>query len=194
MNEYRINKEGLFAEMSAWSSFLKRQVHLVACGGTAMTLLDIKESTKDIDFIVPDQKEFSYLTGKLTELGYTKATQYGWRRGNGFVYDLFPGNSVYTTELLDSPLAPEGNIKFKEFDKIYIGILNYYDIIITKLFRSTTVDIEDCIKLFKSRRAEIELDKLAGRFRQTASYDVSEDKVLGNYTNFISILKKEKLI
>lgn len=60
---YRINKDGLLDRFVSWNSYLKRKVHLIACGGTAMTLLGIKDSTKDIDLIVPDVKEYGYLTG-----------------------------------------------------------------------------------------------------------------------------------
>ena len=58
--EYRIDKEGLLDALGAWNGFLKRRVHLVACGGTALTLLDIKASTKDIDLLVPETKDFSH--------------------------------------------------------------------------------------------------------------------------------------
>jgi len=36
--EYRIDKEGLLEKIVAWDSFLKRKVHLIACGGTALAL------------------------------------------------------------------------------------------------------------------------------------------------------------
>jgi len=54
--DYRIDKEGLFAKLGDWNAFLKRKVRLVACGGTALTLLGIKPSTKDIDLMVPDEE------------------------------------------------------------------------------------------------------------------------------------------
>ena len=41
-----------------WNSLMNFKVHLIACGGTAMTLLDIKDSTKDIDFVVPKENEY----------------------------------------------------------------------------------------------------------------------------------------
>lgn len=192
MNNHRIDKNALFTELSAWSAFLKRRVRLIACGGTAMTLLDIKGSTKDIDFIVPDLGEFKYLTDRLAELGYSNTTLHGWKKGGGFIYDLFPGDRVYSTELLTSPLLPGGNIKYKEFDRIYVGILNYQDILITKLFRASAVDIEDCLGLFKSRKSEIDLEAFAERFRRTASHDVAEDKVLKHLESFIRALKREK--
>ncbi len=52
--EYRLGKEQLLNIMVEWNRFLKRKVNLIACGGTAMTLLDVKPSTKDIDFMVPN--------------------------------------------------------------------------------------------------------------------------------------------
>jgi len=50
---YRITKDGLLEVLSDWNTFMKKKVRLVACGGTALTLLDVKPSTKDIDLIVP---------------------------------------------------------------------------------------------------------------------------------------------
>ncbi len=47
--DYRIDKDRLLDTFSAWDSYLKRKVHLIACGGTALTLLGVKDSTKDID-------------------------------------------------------------------------------------------------------------------------------------------------
>ncbi len=49
--KYRIDNQGLMDRLSAWNGFLKKDVHLIACGGTALTLLGIKASTKDIDLI-----------------------------------------------------------------------------------------------------------------------------------------------
>lgn len=62
---YRIDKQGLLDKISVWDSFLKRKVHLIACGGTALTLLGVKASTKDIDLIVPDLTEYKYLINNL---------------------------------------------------------------------------------------------------------------------------------
>ncbi len=55
-NEPRIDRENLLTTLSVWDSYLKKKVHLIAYGGTALTLIDLKESTKDIDFIVPEEK------------------------------------------------------------------------------------------------------------------------------------------
>ncbi|HAF95930.1 MAG: hypothetical protein A2X34_03260 [Elusimicrobia bacterium GWC2_51_8] len=194
MNNYRIDKAALFNELSAWSGFLKKPVRLIACGGTAMTLLNIKASTKDVDFIVPETAEYKYLAGKLADLGYRQATKYGWCKGDSFVFDLYPGNRVYETELLASPLELGGHSLCKEFERIYVGILNYYDILITKLFRSSSVDIEDCLGLVRVVGKEIDLKVFEDRFRQTAAYDTSEEKVLRYLEHFLGILRKKGII
>lgn len=191
--EYRINKQGLLDRISAWDSFVKRKVHLIACSGTAMTLLDVKASTKDIDLLVPNEDEHKYLINILQQLGYKSASGWGWARGDGFIFDLFRGNSIHTTQLLESPLKGGNHALVKEFSHIYLGVLNYYDIIISKLFRGTAIDNEDCLALLKSKRNEIDLIKLEKRFRETASYDVSEEVVIKNLEHFLRLVKKEGL-
>jgi len=190
---YRIDKQGLLDRISVWDTFIKRKVHLIACGGTALTLLEVKASTKDIDLIVPDLTEYEYLIDNLKQLGYKSVSGWGWARGDGFIFDLFRGKMVHTTELLDSPLDKRNHILVKEFSYIYLGVLNYYDLIIVKLFRGTTVDIEDCLSLMKNKRQGIDLNLLEKRFRETASFDVLEDKVNNNWEHFLKMIKKEGL-
>ena len=156
-----------------------------------MTLLNIKASTKDIDLIVPDTGEHRYLIRTLAELGYRSASGSGWARDDGFIFDLFPGKRVHTTKLLDSPLDEGKNIPVKEFNYLYLGVLNYYDIIISKIFRGSAVDSEDCLMLIKIKGLQIDRETLLGRFRETARYDVSEEKVNANLDNFLRFLKKE---
>jgi hypothetical protein len=55
--EYRLNKSSLLEILGEWNRFLKRKVHLIACCGTAITLMGIKPSTKDVDFMVPKKRE-----------------------------------------------------------------------------------------------------------------------------------------
>ena len=98
--KYRIDKQDLLDRITIWDSFLKRDVHLIACGGTALTLLGIKDSTKD-------------------------------------------------------------------------------------------VDLDDCLSLIRSKKKEINLKQLKRRFQETASFDVSEDKVNKNLGYFLRILKEE---
>jgi hypothetical protein len=98
---------------------------------------------------------------------------------------------VHTTELLASPLEAGNHMFIKEFGHVYLGVLNYYDILITKLFRGASVDMEDCLLLVKNKGGQIDMEKFIGRFKETASYDVSEERVNENLEHFLRLLKKE---
>jgi hypothetical protein len=116
----------------------------------------------------------------------------GYAKDGGFVFDLFKGNKVHTTELLESPLEESNHILIEELSHIYLGVLNYYDLITAKLFRSTTVDIEDCLALVRNKRKEIDIDKLIKRYRETSSFDISQEKVDQHLESFLRLLKKKR--
>lgn len=191
MGNYRINKQELLNEIGGWNRFLKRKVHLIACGGTALTFLGLKESTKDVDFMVPIIDEYEYLIDNIKKLGYESASGNGWKRDEKYIFDLFRGNYIHTTELLDSPLLSERHIFFEEFNYIYLGVLNFYDLIISKLFRGSQVDFEDCIVLYKGKKDQIDKDILKKRFKETASYDISGDRLMINLGYFLQKIEEE---
>lgn len=192
--EYRLNKQTLLDLLGQWNVFFKRKVHLIACGGTALTLLDIKPSTKDVDFLVPIEPEYKYLVRILKDLGYQKTTGSGWqKKGDLFIFDMFPGKRIHTTELLESPLKKGNHILLKEFSHLYIGILNEYDLIVSKLFRGTDVDFEDCLMFVKARKNEIDIKRVEQHFKELASYDISENRIAGHLEHFLNLLQKEKL-
>jgi hypothetical protein len=84
--ECRLDKQQLLEILKNWSHFLKRRVYLIACGVTAMTLWGVKASTKDVDFIIPDKSEYTYLIRKLKDLNYEQVTASGWqRKGDIFI-------------------------------------------------------------------------------------------------------------
>jgi len=193
--EYKIDKKALLEILVQWNQFLKRRVHLIACGGTAMTLLGVKASTKDVDFMIPRLAEYNYLINMLKKLGYEMVTGCGWqRKGDIFRFDMFPGKRIHTTELLESPLERNNNILLKEYSRLYIGILNEYDLISSKLIRGTGVDFEDCLLLVKSRLGNIDLERLVGHYRKLVSYDIAEARVGVQHIDlFIGLLRKENL-
>ncbi|HOW88471.1 MAG TPA: hypothetical protein P5561_06065 [Candidatus Omnitrophota bacterium] len=179
--EYRIKKDELAQTLQAWDELLpgRGRIRLVACGGTALTLMGYKESTKDVDFLVPEEKEYERLIDFLTKAGYRPATSFGWKRGEEtIVYDLYPGKKVYQTELLTSPLVRGGTRPWKKLKKIEVLILNPLDLIISKMFRGVEVDIQDSLLLLAKEK--IDLEKLKERYRETAQHDISEAKVLRN--------------
>ncbi len=189
----RLNKEELLEILREWNRFLKRRIHMIACGGTAMTLLGVKESTKDVDFMIPDIKEYQYLTKMLKELDYNPVTGAGWkRRGEPFQFDLFRGNYIHTTALLESPMEEGRHTLLMEYSRLYIGILNEYDLIVSKLMRGTPVDFEDCLALAGALKERLNLERLVDNFNEMILYDVSEDRIRNNMDTFITRLKERQ--
>lgn len=192
--KYRLDKNRLFDILGEWNRFLKRKVHLIACGGTAMTLIGVKPSTKDVDFMAPRVKEYDYLIKQLKAIGYQQATGSGWKReGEDFQFDIFSGKYIHTTELLDSPLEEGKHSLLMEFSHLYIGILNDYDLISSKLMRGTRVDFEDCLNLAEARRGKIDIERLIRRFNEMISYDVAEQRLKPNIDHFIELLREKGL-
>ena len=188
--EYRLGADQLIETLSAWNEVLpgRGKIHLIACGGTALTLLGYKESTKDVDFLVPVEAEHQHLLQFLRTAGYAPTSGYGWkRRDEGIIFDLYPGKKVYETELLSSPLEEGGNRKIREWAKIYLGVLNPTDLIISKMFRGTEADIEDSLTVLRSEK--VDLKKLEKRFKETAKYDVSENRLERNLGILLSRIK-----
>lgn len=189
--EYRLDKNELLDNLRAWNRVLRRKVHLIACGGTAMTLLGVKASTKDVDFMVPNIKEYNYLLKQLPIMGYRESNGPGWqRKGEIFHFDIFRGNNIHTTGLLESPLEEGRNKLLAEFSHLYIGILNDYDLISSKLMRGTKVDFDDCIMLAKVHKAELNLERLAAHFHEMVSYDVAEERLRPNIDYFLELLQE----
>jgi hypothetical protein len=192
--EYRLNKQTLLDVFGQWNGFIRRKIHLIACGGTALTLMDIKPSTKDADFIVPVEPEHRYLIKTLKDLGYRQITGSGWqKKGDLFIFDLFVGKRIHTTELLRSPLEADNHTLFKEFSHLYIGVLNPYDLIVSKLFRGTEVDFEDCLMLVKMRKDSININRVEQHFKELASFDISEKRIMAHIEHFLNLLRKERL-
>lgn len=192
--KYRLDKQQLLDILGEWNFYLKRKVHLIACGGTAMTLQGVKPSTKDVDFMVPNVKERAYLLKQLSLLGYEQKTQYGWeRKKEPFRFDLFQGNTIHTTGLLKSPLRNGGHTVLMEYSHLYIGILNDYDLISSKLMRGTRVDFEDCLMLAEAHKDELDISRLVAHFNEMISYDIAEVRLTPNIDVFVNRLRENGL-
>jgi hypothetical protein len=183
----------LLDTLENWDSLMNFRVRLIACGGTALTLLNIKESTKYIDLIVPEKNEYHKL------IKFLKALNYRYK-GNGlvheddpnFIYQFWCGNRVFTTDLLESPLKENNHILINKWSHIYLGALNLTDLIITKMFRGTHADREDCIAAFAT--GQVDAEKLLGRYSEAARYDLNPEKVLQNFVYLTEDLHEEQLI
>lgn len=165
MNKYRLDKQALWDTLAAWDGYLPRPVRVVACGGTALMLQDLKASTKDVDFLVPDEREHRALVSTLTKLGYRQETGHGWKRDDGFIFDLFLGKTVFQTELLESPLEEGNYLPIRGFGKLSVSALNDLDLVISKMFRGDEVDVQDCLALIKGRDGKFDVERLRTRRR-----------------------------
>lgn len=190
MAEYRVSADDLIKTLMAWDELItgRNKIHLIACGGTALTLMGYKISTADVDFLIPVEKEYERLTHFLKQVGYECIGGHRWKHPDEvLLFDLFSGSWVFLTELLDSPLKPGRNRKIREFKKIYLGVLNSIDLIITKLARGTGADMDDCRLLLEHEK--INMTELENRYKENAKYAIpSEEKALRNFEVFLKRL------
>ena len=122
------DKNALLEFLEAVNESLTSKITLVAAGGTAMTLLDLKPSTIDIDFTIP--------SGDLTE--FEQALK---NNPTGYKVDRWADGYVFCQALPDDYV--EKSVKIKEFTRISLRALNPIDIIATKIGRLNQRDIQD---------------------------------------------------
>ena len=192
-SQYRITAGRLMDTLDNWDGLMNFRVRMIACGGTALTLLELKESTKDIDFVIPDIGEYEKLIKFLGKIGYREKPG-GWAHTDDplFLYQFWYGNRVFITDLLDSPLREGKHVFIKEWRHIYLGVLNLLDLIITKVFRGTQVDMEDCIRAFQGEK--IDPQELFARYVNTASYDLNPDQKMQYFKVFVGQLASRSLV
>ncbi len=88
-----------------------------------------------------------------------------------FIFDLYRGQTVFDTGLLD-PIHEIGNHRvIHRFKKITLGSLNAEDLIISKMFRGEPVDVDDSVIMIRAEN--IDLRFLAERYKETASYQTN---------------------
>ena len=155
-----IGKDALTKWLRAADAKLKKKVVLVAVGGTAMTLLGLKNSTIDVDFSIgsQDKKEFEAALDKK------------------FKVDIFVDGYIFSEQL------PEDYIeKSKEvlvLDKIRLKVLSPADIVITKSARLNARDEED----IKAVAKYVKREELVKRFEQVAgTYSGREENYRENF-------------
>jgi len=190
---YRITGDRLLETLDNWDRLMNFHIKLIACGGTALTLLELKESTKDVDFVVPLSTEYEKLMKFLNTIGYSEK-EGGLAHPDDplFLYQFWYGNRVFTTDLLDSPLQQGRNIPIKEWRHIYLGALNLLDLIITKVFRGTGVDMDDCIAVFQT--GQVHPQQLLARYVETAGYDLNPDEKMKHFGLFADRLASKDLV
>ncbi len=86
------------------------------------------------------------------------------------------------------------NLELQKYSHLYIGILNEYDLIASKLIRGTSVDIDDCTMLVKSRK-NINIKQLRAHYEELIQYQFGTEKQLKtDLDQFLSKLQDEGII
>lgn len=140
----RLDKTLLFDFLETLDDEMSRIITVVAVGGTAMTLLDLKPSTMDIDFMVhsSDYPEFQKALANLS---------------HGFKVHVYTDGMVFSQDLPDDYL--EKSIQIVNFNHIRLKALRPIDIVVTKIGRLDQRDLQDievCIRKFNLSKKQIE--------------------------------------
>jgi hypothetical protein len=162
---------------------LNEPLELFAIGGTAMLLKNIKEATKDIDFLTTEKQEKIerlFALAGLKEESQNKICNI-WRLKDiridifydGFIMGIpFPMNWKKLSE------------KIKEVGEVSLYILNWYDIIITKISRSENRDIADIIAIIKSQKIDF-------GFLKERYYSIAEAALISDFDYKFKHLERE---
>jgi hypothetical protein len=73
----RFDRNYIETELNRIAEHLQTDVDAYLIGGGAMSLRDLKDTTKDIDLVMANKEAFSRLMGTLQELGYEEVTDLG---------------------------------------------------------------------------------------------------------------------
>ncbi|WNZ28666.1 MAG: hypothetical protein IAX21_08395 [Candidatus Bathyarchaeota archaeon] len=165
-----LDKTSLFDFLEVLDKELEKKITLVAVGGTAMTLLDLKSSTIDIDFTIPSENRDEY----------EKAVS---NIPHGLKIDVWDDGIIFS-QILPSDYLQK-SVKIKEYENIKLLALNPVDIIVTKIGRSNDRDLQDiqlCItKTNLSREEIITRGKLTEYVGNRENYDNNLNIIIGRF-------------
>ena len=144
---------------------------MYALGGTALTILNNKKSTLDVDLNIESHSEYEYICKIFENIGFEKKG-IKWISQEGLAFDMFYGSNILGTELLPDAISKSKFIK--SFGNIKIYTLPLGDIIISKLARGDSRDFEDIKKILEIEK--INIKTLIQRYKETM-----ETSAVANY-------------
>lgn len=169
-NEKEIGAGELFELIGSISKFIEKEIRMYALGGTALTILNIKKSTRDIDINIESNTDYEYICKIFNDLDF-KRGGIRWITQEGLAFDLFHGSNIMGTELLSDCI---NNSKFiKSFGNIKLYTLPLEDIIISKLARGDSRDFDDIKAILKIEK--IDFKKFVQRYKETMETSLGGD-------------------
>lgn len=142
-----LDHERLVDFLSTVETQLDEPITLVAAGGTALVLLDVKPSTRDVDFTGPEPsiEAFDEVLDRIP---------------HGFKVDTWDSGYTFTTGLpddyLDRARSPDAAARLEHID---LRTLDPVDVVVTKIGRFNERDRDDIrrtVETFDLDPAEIQ--------------------------------------
>ena len=171
-NRKETSANELFELLESLSKYVEHNVDMYALGGTALTILGIKQSTLDIDINIDSHKDYRYICRIFEQVGFKKIGSIRWQTQEGLFFDLFESSNILGTSLLPDSLDKSKFIK--SFGNIQLYAHSLQDIIISKLARGDERDFNDIRAIFESH--QIILPDLVKRYKETM-----ENSIVSNY-------------
>ncbi|PIN69078.1 hypothetical protein COV93_06865 [Candidatus Woesearchaeota archaeon CG11_big_fil_rev_8_21_14_0_20_43_8] len=143
-----LTKETLLDWLRKIDQKLKQHITLVAVGGTAMTLRNMKESTRDVDFCLSSDQADSFQ--ELT-------------KDSPFHVDIFVDGFIFS-EQLPTDFVEKAIVMDVNLENIELRALSPIDIILTKAARYNERDEEDIATI--SKRCKLDKEDILSRFEE----------------------------
>lgn len=141
-----LDKKSLLEFVKLIDSELEGPVDIIAVGGTAMTLLDMKRSTIDVDFDFPADEGLASFKKAMKAIT------------PGFRVDIFLGSQIFSQKLPDDYKNMTISIRVGGLAKLKLFALHPVDIVLSKIGRLSDRDVEDirtCIQKYGLSGARI---------------------------------------
>lgn len=183
-NAKETTKQDLLAFIQKLDSFIDKSLTMIALGGTALTLLNLKSSTRDIDFII-SSKDAPVLLELFASLGFKEVAERRWLTNEGIIIDVYLDDYIVNVKLLKP--SEKDSTFLRAFEHITVRVLNYYDIIITKIDRGDIRDFEDIKNILE--KTDIKIPILIRKFIFTLDHSESENPKF-KLLQFVTFIKR----
>ena len=148
-------EEYIFKELKKLDNALKMKIEVYLIGGGNMSLIRLKDATKDMDVILKKENEFAAIKNALSECGYKEkhlsiyermGSRIVMENEDGFRWDIFVNNVCHGLTL--SPSMISRSAKKFDFKNLNLFLLSKEDIFLFKGITERERDLEDMHTLF----------------------------------------------
>jgi hypothetical protein len=151
---------------------IQRKIRLYCLGGTTLMLSDLRDMSKDVDFI-SSRQDFRAMSGSIAEI----------ERREGIRFDIFPDGILPDYDLKDYELhAKKAQLNFKNIEVYH---LDTADIVLTKALAGRAEDYED-IKLLVQSPHEVPKEVLVKRYEKIKPAPDKKEILKSRFEKFVS--------